>query len=327
MAALARMPTRPATARPDLLLRLFGRVVRRFASPAASTPRRLAAIRAMQMPDTALTRTVSGAPAPAVEVFRSGVEGRAGRIPIRGYRPPGVVDAPVVVYYHGGGWVLGNEQMNAWVCSWVADRVGAVVLSVGYRLAPEHPFPAAVDDAWDALEAIVSGGRAFGADGSRLAVMGDSAGGNLAAVVSQRAAASGQPRIAQQVLIYPVTDLRLESEPGPEFDDAPLLTRADRVAYKQSYLQGWRDLADPRLSPMCGDGVAGLAPALVLTAEHDPLRSDGRRYAERLAAEGVDVRHTDYVGMAHGFLSVPGLASGAARQALGEICQVLSSAL
>lgn len=320
------MRRRAATDQPDLRLRLLGAALRRIAPvTAAATAEQLARMRA-RPPDDALVRLINGTPARDVRIDERRVQGRAAEIPLVVYRPPDDGDLPVVVFLHGGGWVISSGHHNPWLCSQVASRVGAVVVSVGYRLAPEHRFPAAVDDAWDGLVWTAGHARELGADPERLAVMGDSAGGNLAAVVSQQARDEGGPCIRHQTLIYPSTDLRHEHAPGPEHDRAVMLPRRDRLAYRAHYLGDWTDLADPRLSPICAPSLAGLPPALVITAEHDPLRDEGRRYADRLADAGVDVRLTDYVGMAHGFLSVPGLASGA-RQALDEICQVLSAAL
>lgn len=323
---LGEVTTRPATSKTDLRLRLLGAVLRRISPFGADmTSEQLARARARPA-DRPLTRLIIGTPARDVDVVQRRVEGRGAHLPLVVYRPPGGGDLPLVVFLHGGGWVIGSEHHNPWLCSHVASRVGAVVVSVGYRLAPEHRFPTAVDDAWDGLRWIAEHARELGATPERLAVMGDSAGGNLAAVVSQRARDRGGPAIAHQTLIYPSTDMRPDVAPGPEHDLAPMLPKHDRLAYRKHYLGDWDDLADPRLSPICAPSLAGLPPALIITAEHDPLRAEADRYAERLAAEGVPVRLTDYVGMAHGFLSVPAVASGA-RQALGEICQVLSAAL
>lgn len=320
------MSRRGATSRADVRLRLLGAALRRVGSIGAGLSAEQLEWARARPPEWRIVRLISGAPARDVGPVERRIAGRTAQIAMVVYRPPGAVGLPVVIYLHGGGWVINSEHHNAWLCSQVASRVGAVVVSVGYRLAPEHPFPAAVDDAWDAVTWVAGHARELGGDPRRLGVMGDSAGGNLAAVVSQQARDHGGPPIAHQTLIYPATDLRPEHAPGPEFDLAPMLPKRDRLAYLERYLGDWADRADPRLSPLCADTLAGLPPALVITAEHDPLRAEGRRYAERLAADGVPVRLTDYVGMAHGFLSVPGLASGA-RQALGEICQVLSATL
>ena len=156
-------------------------------------------------------------------------------------------------------------------------------------------------------------------------MIGASAGGNLTAVACQRARDEDGPAIVHQTLLYPSLDITPETPPRADLDDAPMLPRADRIAYLNHYTEGQADPRDPRLSPLRAPSVAGLPPALVITAEHDPLRDEGRRYAERLRAEGTPARYTDYVGMAHGFMSFPGLAS-AARQALAEMCQELTVA-
>ena len=165
----------------------------------------------------------------------------------------------------------------------------------------------------------------LGGDAARLAVLGASAGGNLAAVACQRSRDEGGPPIVQQTLLYPSVDIAPETSPRADLDDAPMLPKADRIAYVNHYTRGQADPSDPRLSPLRAASLADLPPALVITAEHDPLRDEGRRYAERLRAEGTPARYTDYVGMTHGFMSFPGLASGA-RQALAEICQELAGA-
>jgi acetyl esterase len=235
-------------------------------------------------------------------------------------------DGPVVVFFHGGGWVIGNIYQAEWLCSHVARNTGAVVVSAGYRLAPEHPFPTAVDDAYEATSWVARHTAEVGGRADRLAVMGASAGGNLAAVVCQRARDEGGPRIVHQTLLYPATDMRPESRPPDQLVDAPMLPLVDRKAYFDHYTGGDPDVNDPRLSPLLADSLADLPPALIITAEHDPLRDEGRRYAEGLCAAGTPARYTDYAGMVHGFMSYPGLASGA-RQALAEICQELRAAL
>ncbi|MBC7640538.1 MAG: alpha/beta hydrolase, partial [Rhodoferax sp.] len=219
---------------------------------------------------------------------------RAGGVPVRVYRPASQpVTPPLVMFVHGGGWVQGNVRSYDALCAQVAQRVGAVVVSVDYRLAPEHVFPAGLHDAYDATLWAVEHAGALGADAARLAVMGDSAGGNLAAAITLLARDGAGPRIAAQVLFYPATDATLSSPSIQHNANAPILSRADVHGFLGHY-RGDADVPDPRLSPLHATDHAGLPPALIQTAELDPLRDDGARYADALRAAGVSVRRTDY---------------------------------
>jgi acetyl esterase/lipase len=202
---------------------------------------------------------------------------------------------------------------------------GVVVASVDYRLAPTHRWPAAAEDCYAALVDLVGRSAELGVDPDRLAVMGDSAGGNLSAVVALMARDRSGPRIAFQGLLYPATDLTLSSPSVAENAHAPILTRADCAAYRDHYLAG-QDPRHPYASPLFAPDLSGLPPALVQVAEHDPIRDDGLRYAAALRAAGVPVRTTQYVGMPHGYLSFPRLCRSAP-QALAELCAELTSAL
>ncbi len=251
---------------------------------------------------------------------------RAGSVPVRVYRPAAQpATPPLVVFFHGGGWVQGNVRSYDALCAQVAHRVGAVVVSVEYRLAPEHVFPAGLQDAYDATLWAVEHARSLGADPLRLAVMGDSAGGNFAAAVTLMARDGAGPAIAAQVLLYPATDATLSSPSIQHNADAPILSRADVHGFLGHY-RGDADVLDPRLSPLHATDHAGLPAALIQTAELDPLRDDGARYAEALRAAGVSVRHTDYAGVPHGFMSFPGaVPCGAA--ALDEVATMLRAEL
>lgn len=262
---------------------------------------------------------VFGAMATGVRTHQQTINARSGALTVRIYTPNGRSTHGTVVNFHGGGWVLGDLDGNDWTCSNVAARVGARVVSVDYRLAPAHRFPAGVQDCYDALQwATETTGP--------LAVMGDSAGGNLAAVMAQLSRDNGGPELAHQVLIYPATDLTMGSPSLQTNADAPILNRASVDAYREHYLGSDDDAArNPLASPLLAQSLAGLAPALIITAEHDPIRDDGRRYAAALRAAGVPVRHTDYVDAVHGFVSIPGLAP-MAKQALNEICTELNCA-
>ncbi|WP_327052069.1 alpha/beta hydrolase [Halomicrococcus gelatinilyticus] len=260
------------------------------------------------------------------EVFTSGdvrpvgfvrnlsIPGPDGDIPIRVYRPEfseaGEVDAgaiperPVVVFYHGGGWMLGTLDSIDGVCRELAVRADCVVVSVDYRLAPEHPFPAAVDDGYAALAWVADHVESFGGDADRIAVAGTSAGGNLAAATALRARNFDGPDLAAQSLLYPITDHGFDTDSYAENADGPLLSRADMKWFWEQYLRSPVDAANPYASPLRADDVTGLPPATVVTAGFDPLRDEGVAYAERLSDAGVPVDHQHYPGMAHGFLSL-----------------------
>ncbi len=231
------------------------------------------------------------------------VEGPAGEVPVRVYRdvePP----APVLVFLHGGGWTLGTLDSADDVCAELARRGECVVISVDYRLAPEHPFPAAVDDAWAALEWAAETAGAFGGDPDRLQVGGTSAGGNLAAATALRAAAFGGPDLDHQLLLYPMIDPVLDTDSAVGQADAPLLTRADVAWFWEQYLRSPVDRHNPFAAPLRADDLGGVPPATVVTAGHDLLRDEGAAYAARLADDGVPVDHRNYPSMPHGFLSL-----------------------
>jgi acetyl esterase len=242
--------------------------------------------------------------------------------PKRGDQPP----LPLVVYFHGGGWVWGNVRSYDAACAHIANRVGAVVVSVDYRLAPEHRMPTAAEDAYAATVWLAEHADEVSADGTRMAVAGDSAGGNLAAVVTLLARDRGGPDIALQVLIYPGTDATLSSPSIAENANGPLLTAAIVRAYRNLYLGPDGDERDVRISPLLADDLSGLPPALVQSAELDPIRDDAARYAEALQKAGTTVRYTEYVGAPHGYISVPGAVRGS-RQALAEIVTELRTHL
>lgn len=232
---------------------------------------------------------------------------------------------PLVLFFHGGGWSQGNVRSYDALCGQMAAAVDALVLSVDYRLAPEHPFPAAVDDCFEVTRWAADQAGELGVDPARIAVAGDSAGGNLAAVVALLARDEGGPALALQALLYPATDATLSSPSIGRNAQAPILTRRDVEDFLELYA-GTADATDPRLSPLLARSHAGVAPALIQTAELDPLRDDGGRYATALREAGVAVRWTDYVGAPHGFASFPG-ALPAGRQALAELLTALREAL
>ncbi len=246
------------------------------------------------------------------------------RVPVRIYRSTHQrADRPVVVYFHGGGWALGALDHSDWLCSQMCLGVGAVVVSVDYRLAPVNRFPTAVLDSLAAVTWVAEHGGELGADPSRIAVIGDSAGGNLAAVVCQVLRDRGGPAIAHQSLIYPATDLRTPDNfdlAAPARGDWPILSSAIMVTFRDQYLGPDGDADSPMASPILADDLSGLPPALIQVAEYDPLRDDGIRYARALQHAGNQVRLTEYVGMPHGYFSFPMVIRGSVRQALAEVC-------
>ena len=251
----------------------------------------------------------------------------AGTIGARLYVPPAdPARRGLVVYYHGGGWVVGDLDTYDPLCRFLAHAAGVRVLSVDYRRAPEHRFPAAVDDALAAFRGAVADVAALGADPARVGVAGDSAGGNLAAVVSQLAARDGGPRPAVQLLIYPVTDLSRKHPSYRLFADGFFLTEREMDWYRGHYLPDEAAAADPRASPLLAEDLHGLPPAIVLTAGFDVLRDEGEAYARRLEAAGVPVRLSRRAGLIHGFANATAV-SRPAHAAMHEAAGWLAAAL
>ncbi len=304
----------------SLRTRLFGWLLPRIpgGTVAGADHDRIAAMQARVIPDTPITRTVKGSVADGVRITEDRVPGADGPLPVRIYRPEDHDgQLPVVVHFHGGGWVLRNLEVGDWLCSRVAKAARVMVASVDYRLAPQHPFPAAVEDAVAATSWIARNAAAIGGDATRMAVMGDSAGANLAAAVALTARDTGGPDLRLQVLLYPPTDLTGASPSLTEDPDALILTPLGRDTFRALYL-GAADPADPRASPLLATDHTRLPPTLIQVGERDPLRDDATRYAAALRAAGVEVRGTIYLDAVHGFLSFPGVVP-AARQALWEI--------
>jgi acetyl esterase len=247
---------------------------------------------------------------PVAAVTNLSIPGPAGQIPARHYRAA-AADAPLLVFYHGGGWVIGDLDTHDDLCRLIC-RDGAVhVLSVDYRLAPENKAPAAVDDAFAAYQWALDHAADLGADAGRIAVGGDSAGGNLAAVVSQQARNEGVPLPALQLLIYPRTNFGRETRSITLFANGYFLTKRDIDWFTDKYVDGAEiDATDPRLSPLLADDLSGLPPALVLTAGFDPLRDEGAQYAEAMRAAGVTVDHRQFGSLIHGFANLFPLGGG-----------------
>jgi acetyl esterase len=253
-------------------------------------------------------------------------------IPVRIYWPPVETHEglPVVVFFHGGGFCLGDLDTHESVARAHAVGAEAIVVSVDYRLAPEHPFPAAVDDAWAALRWVGAHAADLGGDPSRIAVAGDSAGGNLAAVMALRARDAGGPPLVFQLLWYPVAVGDLSAPSFAENADAPLLNGDVIAAFLAWYVPGL-DFSDPKtlptdLAPANADSLVGLPPAFIGTAGHDPLRDDGGKYAEMLSAAGVPVERSFEPTMVHGYVSLA-LAVPAAAEAADRGLVALRAAL
>ena len=256
------------------------------------------------------------------------VPGPDGPLPVRVYRPDGAaVPAPVVVFFHGGGWVLGSIATHDATCRGLANRTGAVYVSVDYRLAPEHPYPAAPEDCYAATCWVADHAADLGVDPGRLAVAGDSAGGNLAAVVCQMARDRSGPAIAFQFLIYPATDLDLDRWPSMEENaDGPLLTREGMDWFARHYVGTLPFTGDPYAAPIRAADLSGLPPAYLATAGHDPLRDEGAGYAEALAAAGVTVGYDNFATMIHGFVGFADVVP-AAGEARDRIAAALAAGL
>lgn len=232
------------------------------------------------------------------------IPGPDGTIPVRVYRPAADGLLPLLVYFHGGGWTVGDIDSHDNVCRALARRTPCVVVSVDYRLAPEHKFPAAAEDCYAATKWSAAHARELGGDPKRISIGGDSAGGNLSAVVALMARDHGGPPLRHQLLVYPVTDARCDSHSYVENADGYFLTRTMMTWFWNHYLASPDDGESPLASPMRADSLAGLPPALVITAEFDPLRDEGEGYGARLQAAGVPTTVTRYDGMLHGFFGM-----------------------
>jgi acetyl esterase len=230
------------------------------------------------------------------------IEGPGGALRIRVYSPKGTGPHPVLVYYHGGGWVIGDLDTHDRECRILCNDTPCVVVAVDYRLAPEHPYPAAVEDAWAALQWVARHSAEIGGDGARIAVGGDSAGGNLAAIVALRARDKGGPALRAQVLIYPSVAGELLTYPShQENESAPFLPLDSMRYFRAHYLGAVVTTTDPEIAPIHAASHADLPPALIITAEFDPLRDEGRAYAAKLKDAGSEVKLSEYPGMPHMF--------------------------
>ncbi len=253
--------------------------------------------------------------------------GPGGPLVVRAYTPAGAGARPftAVMFFHGGGWVIGDLEVYDSNCRILANESGARVFAVDYRLAPEHPFPAAVDDCLAATKWVAANAVSLGVDANRIAVAGDSAGGNLAAAVAQLAKTDG-PKIGYQILLYPALHPGKETQSMREFGEGYFLDRAAMGWFYGHYVPKDADQNDPRLSPLAAADFHGLPPAYVVTAGFDPLRDEGVMYADRLKAAGVPTTYVNYPSMIHGFCGMTGVLA-AATQALTDAARAMRAAL
>jgi acetyl esterase len=249
---------------------------------------------------------LQGEPEEVADVQNREIPGPAGPIPVRVYTPAGPGPHPVVMYFHGGGWVIGDIEVADKPCRTLANVARATVVSVGYRKAPEHNYPAAPEDCYAATQWVAANAADLGVDGSRIAVAGDSAGGNLAAVVAQMASERGGPALVHQLLIYPAVDAGGEYASRVENGEGYLLTKGAMDWFYAHYLADPGQIEEPYASPIRGS-LAGLPPATVITAGYDPLRDEGAAYAKALSDAGVAVRSDENPTLIHGFFWMLGV--------------------
>ena len=251
------------------------------------------------------SKAFKGRPPEMASVVDREVPGPGGAIPIRIYTPAAGSMLPVVLYCHGGGWFMGDLDTHDVVCRKLALASSSIVVAVDYRLAPEHPFPAAVDDAYAAVLWVSRNAGSFGGDPSRIAVAGDSAGGTLSAAVSLLARDRRGPRLAGQVLFYVATDMStFDTQSQRDFAEGYYLTRKYLEIFRSLYAPDPEDWKNPLISPLLAPSLANLPPAVVITAGFDPLRDEGEAYATRLAGSGVPVVQKRFDGIVHGFLTL-----------------------
>jgi len=267
----------------------------------------------------------AGDPEPIHRLEDRVATGPAGPIPIRIYTPETDGPLPMLVFFHGGGWVIGSIATHDGLCRQLANAVGCIVVSVDYRLAPEHAYPAAAEDAYAATRWVAENAGSIGGDPSRIAVGGDSAGGNLTAVVALMARDRGGPRLVFQLLVYPVTDAPSDNASYRDNGKDYFLTTEQMQWFWDLYVGARPDLDDPYLCPLRAKDLARLPPALVVTAEHDPLRDEGEAYARRLGEAGVPALAGRYAGVFHGFFAMSALL-GRAREATEDAAAALRSA-
>ncbi len=293
-------------------------VLEQLAAMNFSITRGMTAVQAREM---SKALAVPGEPEPVANVENRKIPGPGGEIPIRIYTPQGSGPFPILVFFHGGGWVIGDIDSHDPTCRRLTNLAECLVVSVDYRLAPEHPFPAAPEDCYAATQWVAAHATELHADASRIAVGGDSAGGNLSAVVAQMARDHGGPQLVFQLLIYPATDFRMNTASIEENAEGYLLTKEDMIWFLGHYIKE-EDKTHPLASPLLAANLSGLPPALVITAEYDPLRDEGEAYGKKLKEAGVPVTISRYNGAIHGFVGLIELGN----QALAEAATALRAA-
>lgn len=314
-------------------VRLIDRLMKASAglSVARMTPAQLERAQQVVIPDHGPASLFLGRLATGVDVRTTTFPARHGDLPLRVYTPEAWsrTPRPVVLNFHGGGFVLGSARQCDWTCSLVARELDAVVVSVDYRLAPTYRFPAGVEDCYDALLWTAEHAAGLGGDPDRIGVMGDSAGGNLATVVAIMARDEGGPQVSHQALVYPVTDMTeaLQEDYSVLSNTRGIvLSNDDMEVFRSHYVEDTADREDYRLSPLRATDLSGLPPAVVVVAGLDPLHDSGVRYAQALADAGNEVRVEDFHEMPHGFLSFPYFSKGA-RPAIDAIVASQRAAL
>ncbi|VAW43172.1 hypothetical protein MNBD_CHLOROFLEXI01-5365 [hydrothermal vent metagenome] len=259
-----------------------------------------------------MTPMFDGQPVDVHTVVDQMIAGSDGDLPIRLYTPRPVADGeklPILTCFHGGGWTIGDLETHDVLCRYLSHHVDCLVVAVDYRMGPEHKFPAAVEDCWAATKWVKENADSFAGDASRIAVGGDSAGGNLAAVITQLAKKENLPLVFQ-MLIYPAVDVGTDYPSRTEYAKGYFLTQESMDWFVGNYINDESDYANPQMSPLLTDDFSGLPPALVITAGFDPLQDEGRAYAEKLTAAGVPTEYAHYEDMIHGFVSMSGVTEG-----------------
>jgi len=284
-----------------------------------------AELRANRAESAAAFQALAGPPQAIARIEDRTIPGPAQPIPVRVYWPETGRKLPALVYFHGGGWVIGNlDQIDA-QCRAIANGAGCVVINVDYRLAPEHKFPAAVDDAYAAVQYVADHAAGFNVDAGRIAVGGDSAGGNLATVACLIARDNHGPQIAFQLLVYPVTDYDDAQPSMSEFAEGYFLTRPMMNYFWGHYVASPAEARHPHASPMNAQNLAGLPPAMVITAECDPIRDQGEAYGRRLQEAGVPVAMKRYAGAIHVFFNLGGIIDSG-KEAVADAAAALKAA-
>lgn len=269
---------------------------------------------------------LAGEPEPVHSIEDHLIKTSDHQIPIRIYKPSGDFPLPAIIFFHGGWFLGGDLDTHDRPLRALTNTAGCIMVAVDYRLAPEHPFPAAIEDGYAILQWVTSKGAEFGIDGNRLILAGDSAGGTIATVLARKAAENNGPRILLQVLLYPVTDPSLQTGSWREFAEGPGITLNTALGAWQMYVPNVLERQNPDAAPIFATNLAGSASALIIIAEYDPLRDEGLAYAARMEQAGVKVKTHIYKEMPHGFFQMAGYID-AGKQAIAEVAMAVKDAL